>query len=160
MIFTAIFGNTILTGAILGAIGGLVGVVIVYFRKDQRFNKLLRSVKEPAMQYAAFYHYASFKRFKNSVKFFDSTGILYIVGNTLYYKTGENDTPVVFNLNECSVQLEKDWRMLKWFSITNPAGEKYFFNSHKMGALKNDSSETVRGYEAIKAKTTQMSEAH
>ena len=152
MIFASIFNNTVLTGAIVGGIAGLVGVVFVYFRKDQKFNKLLRSVKEPQMGYHAFYHYASFKRFRNSIKFFDSNGILYLVGNTLYYKSAENATPVMFNLAECSVQMEKDWKMLKWFSVTTPAGEKYYFNSHAMGALKNDSSETVRGYEAISAK--------
>ena len=87
------------------------------------------------------------------MKFYDSMGILYIIGNMLCYKTGENTAPTVFNLNECSIQMEKDWRMLKWFSITNPSGEKYYFDSHTMGAFKNNSSETVRGFEAISKKT-------
>ena len=153
MIFASIFDNTILTGAIIGGVAGLIGVVFIYFRKDQRYNKLLRSVKEPNLEYSGFYHYASFKRYKNSMKFYDSMGILYIIGNTLYYKTGENTAPTVFNLSECSIQMEKDWRMLKWFSITNPSGEKYYFDSHTMGAFKNNSSETVRGFEAISKKT-------
>lgn len=142
-----------ITGAIIGAIVGLLVVVFTFFSKEQRFNKVLRSIKEPNMEYAALYHYASYKRYKNSAKFFDSYGVLYLVKNMLYYKTSENGTPLAFNLDECSVQMEPDWRWLKWFSITTPAGEKYYFNSQKMGAFKNNSDETLKGYAAIKAKT-------
>ena len=143
-----------LTGAIIGAIVGLLVVVFTFFTKENRFNKVLRSIKEPNMEYAALYHYASMKRFNNSFKFFDSYGVLYIVGDTLYYKTAESATPMTFNLRECSIQMEKEWRWLKWFSIITPAGEKYYFNSHKMGAFKNNSDETLKGFEVIKRKTT------
>ncbi len=142
--------GTVLTGAIIGGLVGLIGVVFVYFRKDQKFNKILRTIKEP-MQYAAFYHYASFQRYKKGTKFFDSNGVLYLNGKNLYYKSSETAEPVKFNMEECSIQMEPDWRWLKWFSITTPAGEKYYFDSHKMGAFKNDSSETVAGYEKIKS---------
>ena len=141
-----------LTGAIIGAIIGLLIVVFTFFAKEQRFNKVLKSITEPAMEYAALYHYASFKRYKNSYKFFDSYGVLYLIGKTVYYKTSEREPPITFNLEECTVQQEPDWRWLKWFSITTPAGEKYYFNSNKMGALKNSSDETLKGFAAIKAK--------
>ena len=140
-----------LTGAIIGAIIGLLVVVFTFFAKEQRFNKVLKSITEP-MEYAALYHYASSKRYKNSFKFFDSYGVLYIVGKTVYYKTSPNETPVTFDLNECTVQPEAEWRWLKWFSITTPSGEKYYFNSQKMGAFKNNSEETLKGLAAIKAK--------
>ena len=143
-----------LTGAIIGAIIGLLVVVFTFFSKEQRFNKVLRTIKEPAMEYAALYHYASFKRYKKSTKFFDSYGVLYVVGQNLYYKTSPTAEPIKFNLAECTIQMEPDWRWLKWFSITTPSGEKFYFNSQKMGAFKNDSSETLKGYEVIKAKTT------
>ena len=141
----------IYTGAIIGAIIGLLVVVFSFFAKEQKFNKVLRSITGP-MEYAALYHYASAKRYKNSFKFFDSYGVLYLVGKTLYYKTSTTGTPVTFDLNECTVKREDDWRWLKWFSITTPTGEKYYFNSQKMGAFKNNSDETLKGLEAIQAK--------
>lgn len=140
-----------LMGAIIGGIIGLLVVVFMFFSKEQRFNKVLRSIKEP-LEYAGLYHYASAGRYKNSFKFFDSYGVLYLVGNTAYYKVSETATPVAFNLSECTVQQEADWRMLKWFSITKPGGEKFYFDSHKMGAFRNNSDETLKGLAALKAK--------
>lgn len=143
--------STMLIGGIIGGIIGIVVVVLMFFAKEQRFNKVLRSIKDP-IEYAALYHYASFKRYKSSFKFFDSYGVLYISGRTAYYKTSETQPPVSFNIDECTVQQEPDWRMLKWFSITTPAGEKFYFNSQKMGLLKNNSEETLKGLAALKAK--------
>lgn len=140
-----------LVGAIIGGIIGLLVVVFTFFAKEQRFNKVLRSINVP-MEYTALYHYASFKRYKNSFKFFDSYGVLYLSGKTVFYKTSETGTPFSFNLEECSVQSEPDWRMLKWFSIQTPAGEKFYFNSHKMGVFKSNSEETLKGLAALKAK--------
>ena len=82
----------------------------------------------------------------------DSYGVLYLVGKMVYYKTSESGVPVAFNLDECSLQQEADWRLLKWFSITTPPGEKFYFNSNKMGILKNNSDETLKGLAVIKAK--------
>ena len=143
--------SAFVTGAIIGGIGVLIGVVIVFTAKEQRYKKLLKSISEP-VEYSALYHYASFKRFRNSVKFFDSYGILYLIGKTVYYKTKVEETPLSFDLSVCSVQQEPDWRFLKWFSITTPAGEKFYFDSQKMGLLKNNSDETLKGLAAIKAK--------
>ncbi len=142
---------SILEGAIVGGVLGLIVVLVTYSLKEQKFKKLIKTVTEP-VDYSALYHYASFKRYKNSFKFFDSYGALYLIGKTVYYKASETEPPLSFNLNECSVQAEPDWRMLKWFSITTPAGEKYYFNSNKMGALKNNSEETLKGLAAIQAK--------
>ena len=143
--------NPIVIGAIIGGIAGLVGVVIIYTAKDSRFKKIISSVKEP-IEYAALYHYASFKRFRSSLKFFDSYGALYLIGKTVYYKVKPNEAPITFDMTVCSVQQEADWRMLKWFSITTPAGEKFYFNSQKMGLFKNNSEETLRGLAAIRKK--------
>jgi len=144
------------TGAILGAIGGVVGLIFVYFRREQKFNKVLRSIKDPGLEYAVLYNYASYKRYKHGTKYYDSTGILYLIGSTLYYKSGENESPVSFNLEECSVQAEPDWRLLKWFSVITPAGEKYYFNSNKMGLVKANSDETLKGLSTIKAKIASL----
>lgn len=142
---------TILEGAIVGGVIGLVVVLVTNSQKEQKFKKLIKTVSEP-VDYSALYHYASFKRYKNSFKFFDSYGALYLVGKTVFYKASETEPPISFNLNECSVQAEPDWRMLKWFSITTPAGEKYYFNSNKMGGFKNNSEETLKGLAAIQAR--------
>ncbi len=142
---------SILESAILGGVIGLVVYFVSYSMKDQKFKKLMRTITEP-VDYSALYHYASFKRYKNSFKFFDSYGVLYMIGKTVFYKTSETGTPLSFNLNECSVQAEPDWRMLKWFSITTPAGEKYYFNSNKMGGIKNNSDETLKGLAALQAR--------
>jgi hypothetical protein len=141
-----------LTGAIIGAIAGLLVVVLNYFAKEQRFKKILKSIKEPGMEYAALYYYASSKRYRASLKFYDSYGLLYIVGQTVYYKTGITGTPLAFNLAQCTVQQEADWRRMKWFSIATPDGEKYYFNSNKTGAFVSNSDETLKGLSVIKAK--------
>ena len=141
-----------LTGAIIGGLIGLFTVLISFFLKNQRFQKVSRSIGVPTPEYVALYHYASYKRYKKSFKFFDSYGVLYLVGKTVHYKTSETSTPIVFNLAECTVQQEEDWKRMKWFSITTPVGEKHYFNSHKMGAFVNNSEETLRGLAIIKAK--------
>ena len=140
---------SILTAAIVGGIIGLLVAVFTYFAKEQRFNSVLRSIKEPGMSYAALYHYATPSRYRKSFKYFDSYGILYLVGKMLYYKTSPTAVPMSFDLEHCSVQQEPDWRWLKWFSVTTHVGEKHYFNSHKMGAFKNDSGETLKGLRAI-----------
>ncbi len=141
----------ILEGAIVGGVTGLIIVVFTASAKDQKYKKLIKTITEP-VEYSGLYHFASFKRYKNSFKFFDSYGVLYLVGKMVYYKTSETGVPVTFNLDECTVQPEADWRMFKWFSITTPAGEKFYFNSSKMGILKNNSDETFKGLAVLKAK--------
>lgn len=141
--------SSILTGAIIGGVAGLVTVLVTYYLKDQNYKKVRQSITQP-VDYIAAYHYSSFKRFKKSFKFFDSVGALYIIGKTVYYKSSKMDEPFSFNMKECTAEQEPDWRMLKWFSISTPVGEKYYFNSQKMGAFKNDSSETLRGLAAVK----------
>lgn len=143
----------ILEGAIIGGVIGLIVVVVTASAKDQKYKKLLKTITQP-IEYSGLYHYASFKRYKNSFKFFDSYGVLYLVGKMVYYKTSENGEPLAFNLDECSVQQEANWRMLKWFSITTPAGEKFYFDSNKMGALVNNSDETYKGLAVLQAKKT------
>ena len=71
-----------MSGAIIGGIVGLITILIIYFLKAQRFKKLLKTV--PDAEYAALYHYASYNRFKKGTKYFDSYGLLYIIGNTVY----------------------------------------------------------------------------
>ena len=140
-----------LTGAIIGGIVGLFIVMFMFNAKEQRYKKVMKSITQP-VEYSALYHYASFKRYKPSIKFFDSYGVLYLIGNTVYYKTTPEATPIDFNLNECDVQPEEDWRMLKWFSIIRPSGEKFYFNSQKMGLFKNNSEETLKGLAVLQAK--------
>lgn len=144
-----------LTGAIIGGIIGLLTALLIYWTKNQKFKKLMKTVQNP--EYAALYHYASYKRYKKSMKPFDSYGLLYIIGKNLYYKVNETSELMTFDLTQITVQQEPDWRKLKWFSITTPVGEKHYFNSHKMGAFVNDSEETLKGLAAIKAKAAEVS---
>lgn len=137
-----------LTGAIIGAFIGLFMVLIINVSKNQRFNKLRSTVQNP--DYAGLYHYASQSRYNKSMKFFDSYGLLYISGKNLCYKTTGNGSPMEFDLGQCTAQEEPDWRKMKWFSVTTPVGERHYFNSHKLGAFVNDSSETLKGLAAVK----------
>ena len=139
-----------LTGAIIGGIVGLITAILIYYFKQQKFKKLVKTVQHP--DYAALYHYASQNRYKKSMKFFDSYGLLYVEGKDLFYKAGENETPLQFDLSQCTVQQEPDWRKMKWFSISTPVGEKHYFNSHKMGAFVNNSEETLKGLSFIKSR--------
>lgn len=141
-----------LEGALFGAIGGIIGIIIVFIARKQKSNNLLTSVKEPGIEYSAPFYYASSSRYQKSWKVYDSYGILYIIGKTVYYKTNTKAAPWAFSLAECRVQEEADWRKLKWFSITAPNGEKYYFDSYKMGAFANDSSETLKALTFIKSK--------
>ena len=142
-----------LTGAIIGGVTALIVIIIIYTVKEQKFKKLRKTITEPGVEYAALYHYASYTRYKKTLKFFDSYGILYLIGKTLYYKSSEAVMPISFNLAECTVQQEPDWRKLKWFSVTTVVGEKYYFNSNKMGLIVSNSDETLKGLAIIKAKT-------
>jgi hypothetical protein len=143
----------IVRGAVIGAVVGVGVVVATTAAKTQKYKKMIKTVTGP-VEYSAMYHYASYKRYNNGFKYFDSYGALYVIGDMVYYKANETDAPLSFNMKECSVQMEKDWRWLKWFSIITPAGEKHYFNSSKMGAFKNNSDETLKGFEIIKSKTT------
>jgi hypothetical protein len=60
---------------------------------------------------------------------------------------------MTFNLAESKLQQEPNWRLLKWFSITTPTGEKHYFDSQKMGLFINNSDETVRALNLFKSKT-------
>jgi len=141
-----------LTGAIIGGLTAVIVLFIIYASKNKKFTKIRSTITDPGVEYAALYHYASYNRYRKSLKFYDSFGVLYLVGKTLYYKTSETATPISFNLAECTVQQEPDWRLLKWFSVTTHVGEKYYFNSNKMGLLKSNSDETLKGLAVIKAK--------
>jgi hypothetical protein len=141
----------IIPGAIIGGIIGLIIVFINIAAKQRKYKKILKTVTEP-IEYSALYYYASAARYNKSSKYFDSYGALYLVGKTAYYKTGENSSPVSFRLDECTVQPEADWKRLKWFSITTPAGEKYYFNSNVKSSSDTNSGETLKGLAALKAK--------
>ena len=143
-----------LEGAIIGGVVGLATVFLIYWQKGNRFKKLVKTV--PNADYAALYHYASYNKFKKGAKYFDSFGLLYIIGNMLYYKASEKGTPLTLDLTQCTAQQEDNWRMLKWFSVTTPVGEKHYFNSHKMGAFVNNSDETLKGLAEIQAKIEQF----
>ena len=124
-----------LTGALFGAIGAIIGIIIVIIMRNQKTTNLIKSVTDPGVEYSGFFYCASANRYQKSLKVYDSTGLLYLIGNAVYYKTSPAGYPVAFNLSECKIQMEPDWRRLKWFSITTPAGEKYYFDSYKMGAF-------------------------
>ncbi|HYM95097.1 MAG TPA: hypothetical protein VET23_13210 [Chitinophagaceae bacterium] len=141
-----------LEGALLGAIGGIIGIIIVFFMRSQRYNNLMKGITDPGVQYSALFYYASPNRYQKSFKFYDSYGILYLIGNTVYYKTSTTGTPIAFNLAECRVQQEPDWRKLKWLSISTPAGEKYYFVSFKQGAFVNNSDETLKALSIFRSK--------
>ena len=47
--------SPIIVGGIIGGIIGLIVVVITFFAKEQKFNKILRTIKDP-IEYAALYH--------------------------------------------------------------------------------------------------------
>lgn len=144
--------TSILTGAIIGAITGVAVMLITYFLKQQRFNAVRKSIADPGVEYAALFHYAADKRYKKAFKFYDSYGTFYVIGKTAYYKAKPSDEPLVFNLVNCTVQQEADWRKLKWFSVTTHVGEKFYFNSHKLGMLVNNSNETLKALQVLKSK--------
>lgn len=143
-----------LEGALFGAIGGIIGIVIILIAKKQRSGNLQKSINIPGVEYSGYFYYASPNRYGKSLKIYDSTGVLYLIGNIVYYKTSTTGNPIAFDLSICRLQMEPDWRKLKWFSITTPNGEKYYFDSYQMGAFSNDSSETVRAFNVLNAKTT------
>lgn len=141
-----------LEGALFGAIGGIIGIIIVAIAKKNKSTKLMASITEPGIEYSALFYYASPGRFQKALKIYDSYGMLYLIGNTVYYKTKVTEAPITFNLKECTVQQESDWRRLKWFSITTPAGQKYYFDSFKTGAFSNNSDETLKAFTLFRSK--------
>jgi|GEM_PF-1015586 len=145
--------SAILEGAFIGAAAGLAGVLIVTGAKKRKFNSIRKSITDSNVEYVGDFHLASARRYRKSLKFFDSYGALYLVGHNLYFKSSTDATPISFDLRQCTVQREPDWRMLKWFSVTTPVGEKFYFNSYKLGAFKNNSDETYRAMEIFRKKS-------
>ena len=143
-----------LTGAIIGGIVGLLMVFIMAAIKENKRKSIAQT--EPDAEYAALYHYAPASQYNKGMKFYQSYGLLYLKGATLYYKADRAAAPLEFDLHTSDVQAEPDWRLLKWFSVTTPVGEKHYFNSHKMGGLKNDSSETDRGLATLLARKKEL----
>lgn len=141
-----------LEGALFGAIGAIIGIMIVLLSKSRKTSNLQKSIANLGAEYSGFFYYASSNRFQKAMRVYDSSGILYLIGNTLYYKTSVTANPIAFNLAECTLQMEPDWRRLKWFSVTTPAGIKYYFDSYKMGAFSNNSEETLRAFNIFKTK--------
>lgn len=141
-----------LIGAIVGAVAGALMVIFIFRSRKQKYDKIMKSVSSTGVEYSALFYYASSSRYKKSFKFFDSYGALYLIDNTLYYKTSTVQPPMSFDLTKCSLQHESNWRLLKWFSITTPTGEKHYFDSQKMGLFINNSDETVKALNLFKSK--------
>lgn len=152
--------NDALIGALIGGIVGALGMIVIFITRKQKYNKLLTSIANLNAEYTAPFYYASASRYQKSWKVYDSYGILYVIGNTVYFKTNTAATPWAFNLAECRVQQEANWRKLKWFSITTSQGEKYYFDSFKMGAFINNSDETLRALSFINSKLTASATVH
>jgi hypothetical protein len=142
-----------LIGAIVGAVVGVAMVIIIFQTRKQKYDKIMKSITSEGVEYSALFYYASSSRYKKSFKFFDSYGALYLIGSNLYYKTSTVQPPMTFDLAESKLQQESNWRLLKWFSITTPTGEKHYFDSQKMGLFINNSDETVRALNLYKSKT-------
>jgi hypothetical protein len=145
-------GDTVIQNAIIGGLIGFITVIVIYAMKNNKFKAIRKSITDDGVDYAAFYHYASYNRYQKKLKFFDSSGVLYVIGKTAYFKTGTDATPVSFNLPDCTIQSEPDWRRMKWFSITTAVGEKHYFNSHKVGAFTANSAETLNGLQFLQAR--------
>jgi hypothetical protein len=141
----------ILEGAIIGAVAGLVGVYTVNNAKKKKYNSIKNSISEPGVEYSELFYMATSSRYKKALKFYDSYGALYLTGNTLNYKPNSGQ-PLSFNLKECKLQEEPKWKMLNWFSITTPGGEKYYFDTYKQGFLTNNSDETIKALHLFQSK--------
>jgi hypothetical protein len=142
----------ILEGAIIGSVVGVITIFATHRTKKRQYERIRKSITEPNVEYIGMFHMASNKRYKKSIKFFDSFGALYLVDHMLYYKSAPDKPPISFDLKECSLQWEENWKMLKWFSVMTVVGEKFYFNSHKMGAFKSNSDETERAFDLLNAK--------
>lgn len=137
-----------LGGAIIGGIIGLVMVFVMANMRATRFKSIMATVTQPVnFQMEAFM--AKPERYKKSWKIYDSYGAFYVAGNKAYYQAGKDETPIEFDLSRYTVVREADWRKLKWFSVSSPVGEKYYFTSYKMGMFVNNSDEVLRALQFI-----------
>jgi hypothetical protein len=141
-------------GALIGGVAGLIGVIIVYFARTQKFNSIMKTVTDPGVQYSAPFYFASAGRYQKSLKIYDSYGAIYLIGNTVYYKSSVSAAPWAFDLSACKLQQEPNWRRLKWFSFTTTTGEKYYFDSYKMGFFANNSDETLKALSLFQSRQT------
>ena len=145
-----------LIGAICGAVGAAIGLIIIVVSRQQKFNNIKKSITDTGVEYLAPFFYCSANRYQKTLKVFDSYGVLYLIGNTVYYKTNPTAAPWAFNLAECKLQQEQNWRRLKWFSFTTSTGDKYYFDSYKMQLFGNNSEETIKALNLFQSK--QMSQ--
>lgn len=141
-----------LTGAIIGAIVGMLVVVIFSMMRTNRYKAILQSAAGKPIEYSMEAFYANPTRYKKAWKIYDSYGALYISGPTAYYQGGKDQEPVAFRLADCTIAREPDWRNLKWLSITTHIGEKYYFTSYKMGFFVNNSNEVLNAINKLQQK--------
>lgn len=145
-----------LGGAILGALIGLVVVVIMNGMRQSAFKKIKNALANERIDYIIPAYHASASRFKKSMKIYDSYGAMYIKGNKVYYQSNSNSLPIEFDIQQSDIVLEPKWRKLNWLSIASVVGNKEYFTSYKMGGFANDSSATIEAYEILKKLKSQQ----
>ncbi len=145
-----------LSGAILGALIGLIVVIVMNNMRQSAFKKIKNSLANERIDYIVPAYHASASRFKKSMKIYDSYGAIYIKGNKAYYQSNRNSMPLEFDITQSDIVLEPKWRKLNWLSIASVVGNKEYFTSYKMGGFQNDSSATLEAYEKLKQIKTQQ----
>jgi hypothetical protein len=145
-----------LGGAILGALIGLVVVIIMNGMRQSAFKKIKNALANERIDYIIPAYHASASRFKKSMKIYDSYGAMYIKGNKVYYQSNSNSLPIEFDIQQSDIVLEPKWRKLNWLSIASVVGNKEYFTSYKMGGFANDSSATIEAYEILKKLKSQQ----
>lgn len=139
-----------LGGAILGAIIGLIVVVVMNSMRQSAFKKIKDALAHERIDYIVPAYHASASRFNKSMKIYDSYGAIYIKGNKAYYQSNTSSMPMEFDIPQSDIVLEPKWRKLNWLSIASVVGNKEYFTSYKMGGFQNDSSATLEVFEKLK----------
>lgn len=145
-----------LGGAIIGALIGLIVVIVMNSMRQSAFKKIKDRLVNERIDYIVPAYHASASRFKKSMKIYDSYGALYIKGNKAFYQSNNSSMPLEFDINQSEIELEPKWRKLNWLSIASVVGNKEYFTSYKIGGFQNDSSATLEAYEKLKQVKTQQ----
>jgi hypothetical protein len=132
---------SILESALLGGAIGLAVFFISHSMKKSKFAKIKKALGGTDADYLV--HYASSRKFKNGLKFFDSYGLFTVNSNTSKYYVRPENPLLQFDLSSAVVTDEGRWRNMNWFSITDEKGEKHYFNAHIAGAWKVNNTKTT-----------------
>lgn len=133
--------NNMLFGALIGLIIAIISIYLKKLRDKKALEQLTNNNLIDTPEYAAYFHYANEKTYlSKGFKFFNSNGVLYITGKTIFYKPQKGNETLDFDIDTCKISLAAEKKNMKWVCIEKN-GTKHYFTSFSQSFFKLDKTE-------------------